>query len=225
MYINESWSRSEALVNYQKMKSKELNNEEMGLVLESLADHMIKEALTNSKSLDHQNSDEDLDDSFPELSGDSANGIELSRKETKDNTTQEEEKEEQEEKERGTQQKNVIVQVSPNQSGSDAVEKHNLLDQDEVSSSKKSYLNEKINENQINESFVIKDHRFEMNDLCLIFLGKKGKRFYTIGIIFWLAGITWSYAAVIGTTLSMMLPINSITKGDKWYYLLLCGFT
>ncbi|KAJ3423884.1 hypothetical protein M0812_29515 [Anaeramoeba flamelloides] len=63
-------------------------------------------------------------------------------------------------------------------------------------------------------TFELKKRKFEINELCYIFMGRNGKRFYTVALSMYILGSLWSYSAVFAQTITTMLPISGITKGD-----------
>ncbi|KAJ6239870.1 acid transporter [Anaeramoeba flamelloides] len=56
--------------------------------------------------------------------------------------------------------------------------------------------------------------KYEIIDMCKMFLGKKGKVLYFIMLTLFLFGTAWSYGAVFGSSIVTLFPITSITKGD-----------
>ncbi|KAJ5073921.1 hypothetical protein M0811_08194 [Anaeramoeba ignava] len=62
--------------------------------------------------------------------------------------------------------------------------------------------------------FEIKNRKFEVNEMCNLFLGKFGKRFFTFASTCYLYGALWSYASVFSTSLIRILPLTFLTHGD-----------
>lgn len=61
--------------------------------------------------------------------------------------------------------------------------------------------------------FEFPQRRYEMNELCRLFLGRTGKIIYDIALCFYLYGSLWSYSSVFAESMAshVPLPING------WY--------
>ncbi|KAJ6227439.1 hypothetical protein M0813_10022 [Anaeramoeba flamelloides] len=234
MYINESWSRAEALVRYHSFKFP-LGGTNKKLELDKVVDNLTNHKLGKSHQIESSSSSNggklsrgagglsDFDSSYQS----SEEGLELIQKdkifkselldydavnETSSSSSSNTDNSSKRNSNVKNKNKKSTIVMTNNEPEN---EKKSLIEEDEeIDEENSSYTEKKVF--SIKESFVLKNHRFELNDLCSIFLGKKGKLFYTVSLVFWLIGIAWSYSAVVGTTLSMMIPLKSITKGDKW---------
>jgi hypothetical protein len=56
-------------------------------------------------------------------------------------------------------------------------------------------------------AWVVGNERIDMPQLCLLFLGEKGKLWYAVSIVFYVYASLWAYAVLVATTLSVALPL------------------
>lgn len=90
---------------------------------------------------------------------------------------------------------------------------------------------EKSNESESrlpNELHIVGSEKYEITELCKIFLGKQSVRVYTFLISVYMYGSLWAYSTVFADSLAMRLPLTSqngdtVTPGSLSYiiYLLL----
>ena len=79
-----------------------------------------------------------------------------------------------------------------------------------ISSAPKRYLPN-------HHSYRVHDRTYELSELCRIFLGRWPRNFFTCTTVGDLYGITWTFAAVFGSSLSEHLPIG--TDSDYRLYI------
>ena len=65
----------------------------------------------------------------------------------------------------------------------------------------------------IDELHVVGSQKFEVTELCKIFLGKQSVRVYTFLISVYMYGTLWAYATVFADSLAMRLPLTSGDSG------------
>lgn len=70
-------------------------------------------------------------------------------------------------------------------------------------------------------SFQIRERTFEISELCRYFLGRRVRNIFTITIAGDLYGVTWTLAAVFGSSLSEGLPISANAVTDYKFYILI----
>jgi len=58
-------------------------------------------------------------------------------------------------------------------------------------------------------------HRFEMNELVEMFLGRTARRFYEVLIIIYLVGALWSYTSVFASSLASHVPLPGINSSEE----------
>ena len=71
------------------------------------------------------------------------------------------------------------------------------------------------------DKVIVGEHKFEVGDLCEIFLGKQGRYAYTATICVYLYGTLWAYATVFAKAMTTHLNIGKYSYG---LYLLLYAF-
>ena len=53
---------------------------------------------------------------------------------------------------------------------------------------------------------VLPSRKFEFSELCEIFLGSSFKKLYMVALFFYMTFICWSYATIVGTSWSLVIP-------------------
>ena len=71
------------------------------------------------------------------------------------------------------------------------------------------------------DKVIVGEHKYELGDLCEIFLGKQGRYAYTATICIYLYGTLWAYATVFSKAMTTHLNIGKHSYG---LYLLLYAF-
>jgi amino acid permease len=66
----------------------------------------------------------------------------------------------------------------------------------------------------LNENLKISTQKFEITELCKIFLGKQSVRIYTFLVSIYMYGTLWAYSAVFADSLATRLPIMTTVAGD-----------
>jgi len=56
---------------------------------------------------------------------------------------------------------------------------------------------------------------FEVNELCSVFLGSRGKIFWEVSILLEVVTCLWLYCAMMGTTLLQVVPIPGLSLGEN----------
>ena len=64
------------------------------------------------------------------------------------------------------------------------------------------------NAKPVSEFHVVGNQKYEVTELCKIFLGKQSVRVYTFLISVYMYGTLWAYATVFADSLAMRLPLN-----------------
>ncbi|KAJ3426292.1 acid transporter [Anaeramoeba flamelloides] len=120
-------------------------------------------------------------------------------------------------------EKKDIEQEEQEQEDEDEIEDEEEFEDQEIE--KKSLLtnSEKL-PNEINNREEYQDliknpqfdiiRKYEIIDMCKMFLGKKGKFLYFLMLTLFMYGTVWSYAAVFGSSIVTLFPIKAITNGD-----------
>lgn len=91
------------------------------------------------------------------------------------------------------------------------------IDEDDLSSNRIS------NEKRIKglKLCMVGDRKFELPELCEMFLGNRGRDAYMITIVLYLYGTLWAYSTVFATALSSYIPFSN---SYIWYLLLFSFF-
>lgn len=66
----------------------------------------------------------------------------------------------------------------------------------------------------LNQDLKISSQKFEITELCKIFLGKQSVRVYTFLISVYMYGTLWAYSAVFADSLATRLPIMTAMEGE-----------
>lgn len=72
--------------------------------------------------------------------------------------------------------------------------------------------NHMVQKAHINELHIVGSQKYEVTELCKIFLGKQSVRVYTVLISVYMYGTLWAYATVFADSLAMRLPLTSVNS-------------
>ncbi|KAJ3432672.1 hypothetical protein M0812_21615 [Anaeramoeba flamelloides] len=217
---------------FEKEDSK--NNSQLNLLsnYDTEEDEILKEEKINTLSSNDDIEKESLIQKKKELKNEKKNGNRnKSQNENENENVKEKEKEKENENENEKDNENDKENVKENsdeQTESEESQKEDvslLVTKDTTTPTTETKSNQQQKQNtnilssksqeEIQSLFFLRDRKYEINELCKIFFGKNGKRLYTLSIMMTLYGSLWSYAAVFGTSITMLFPIESITHGDQ----------
>jgi len=68
---------------------------------------------------------------------------------------------------------------------------------------------------------LVKNRKFEVSELCHLFLGPTGRQFYTCMITLYMYGTLWAYSTVFAKSLSSHLPLSVSYEDNYTIYLVL----
>ena len=75
------------------------------------------------------------------------------------------------------------------------------------------------------DKLSVKDRKFELTELCQLFLGDYGFRIYTTSITLYLYGLLWAYTSVFANAMDRSLPLNQLNEMENFdsykFYVLL----
>lgn len=63
---------------------------------------------------------------------------------------------------------------------------------------------------------TVRNSKFELTDLCRIFLGPVGEKSYTVSVMLFLYGVLWAYSTVFGKAMMLSLPISGLESSESY---------
>mmetsp|Transcript_23387 Transcript_23387/g.32768 ORF Transcript_23387/g.32768 Transcript_23387/m.32768 type:complete len:582 (-) Transcript_23387:234-1979(-) len=79
-------------------------------------------------------------------------------------------------------------------------------------------------DHKCNRKLLVKDRKFELTELCQIFLGDAGFKAYGIAVVLDIYGFLWAYSSVFGSAMAHTFPIESEFDSYQLYVLLFAVF-